>query len=93
MELHNSAKERQRLKQDIKDLQGRLAALQHQHGFFRMDLAFGDLAIVIGQMQLALKHPDNNGFSAERTKDVLHHMFLALESESPGISELLNRTY
>lgn len=83
---------REKMRCDVADLQARLEELQAKHGFFIMDITFGDVAVLIGQIMLALKHPDNNGFAAERAKHVLHCMLITLESESPGISALLNRS-
>lgn len=81
---------RDKMERLVADLSARLKEMQDKHGFFRMDIAFGDVAVLVGQVRLALKHPDNTGHAAERAKHVLQCILTTLELESPGITALLN---
>ncbi|MEM8829501.1 MAG: hypothetical protein AAGE96_09105 [Cyanobacteria bacterium P01_G01_bin.19] len=49
------------------------------------------LFMMIGQLQLALRHPSNKGQSADIIRDIVIDMQNQLQSRSPGIKQILDK--
>jgi len=63
--------------------------LQHKHGHFLWQAPFGHLITVIAQVQLALRHPDNTGYSARQAREILDAWIEHLEGSEPAVGEYL----
>lgn len=63
--------------------------LQALHGHFVWQGAFADLAIIVAQVQLALRHPNNKGYSAERARKVLEAWIETVALSEPALAKYL----
>ena len=63
--------------------------LRKKHGHFSAHMAFADLACLIGQVQLALRHPANTGYSAVRARELVTQLIDELDAAAPGLGEYL----
>jgi hypothetical protein len=62
-----------------------LMRLQEKHGTFDLSLPFTDVVILIGQLQLALRHPGNARLGvAGRTRTIVEGVIAALDACDPG---------
>ncbi len=53
-----------------------------------LDLTVPDAVILVGQIQLALRHPANTGPSAMRVRDIALHLQTALGRVDPVLEQL-----
>lgn len=67
--------------------------LEKRHGHFVIQVPFTELFVVLGQLRLALKHPENTGQPAKITRRLLNDTIRALEIEAPEIGPLLRREF
>lgn len=66
----------------------RLEALQRRHRHFTWECSFADLAMILAQVQLALRHPGNVGYASKRAHEIIESWIKTLEASEPGIGEI-----
>ncbi len=64
--------------------------LAKKHGWFVWNVDFETLISIVGQVQLALRHPANIGPSATQSRRAVEKVIAMLETASPGIAKYLN---
>ena len=64
--------------------------LRKKHGYFICEFDFGTVIAIVGQIQLALRHPDNTGHSAQQARKAIEEIIARLEAAAPGIGRYLN---
>ena len=70
-----------------------LERLRARHHHFTWEADFGDLVLLVAQVQLALRHPGNTGHAAQRVRTVIDHVICAMEQSEPEIGPLLRLGY
>lgn len=66
-----------------------LEQLNRQHGYFQWQSTFQQLAIVVANLQLALRHPSNTGEAATVARGIVDAMIASVERSSPRAAEIL----
>jgi hypothetical protein len=66
-----------------------LAELERQHGFLMLELGWADVVILVGSIQLALRHPDNLGYTADRARKIKDDIIAIMEMDVPALGPLM----
>ncbi len=74
---------------DVDKFTACLERLEARHGHFTAELSFGDVAILVAQVQLALRHPGNVGQSAGRARRFIERTIETLEASEPEVGRYL----
>jgi hypothetical protein len=77
--------------QDIEKVVAHLRGLEAKHGMLRVEVSFPLALVLIGQLQLALRHPGNVGLPARQCREFLDEMIARLEANSPGFGAILRQ--
>ncbi len=69
--------------------------IERKHGRepVHLHLDMPTVVCLIGQVQLALRHPANTGASAQHIRDTIDRIIDSVDRESPGIGQFLRRGY
>lgn len=70
-------------------LRGHVEFLMEKRGFAKLEWGFADLVVIIAQVQLALRHPQNTGEAAKGARKLTEQLIAGLDKASPGIGTLL----
>ncbi len=63
--------------------------LRKNHPRFEWQADFADVVVIIAQVQLALRHPNNPAQSAARATLIIREWIALLEAAEPQVGELL----
>jgi len=77
------------MKYDEHDLKHAIMRLTVKHGCLVLEVGFQKLIGLIAVTQLGLRHPANNGPSAEQARSVLDDLIQTLEKEEPKLAAFL----
>lgn len=75
------------------DFNAAINRLTQRHGNAMVSLSFGDLVGLIGQIQLALRHPANTGAVAWSMRHLVEGIIRDLAGDEPRLAELLRRGF
>jgi len=64
-----------------------LQYLDRTYGTFNVEMTFDQVATLISQGQLALRHPRNTGSTAQMLRQILDAWIAKLDEVSPGIGD------
>lgn len=82
--------------QDQKDMDAMLQGLdrlKERYNYLTLKLDFGQAVVIIGQLHLALRHPDNTGHTAEVAREVLRDWIGSLTEADAEVGEILRRRF
>lgn len=71
------------------DVVAAVERLKRLHGVFIAEMPFEDVIILIAQIQLALRHPGNTGYSSQRARKIIEAMIAMMERSEPAVGPLL----
>lgn len=60
-----------------------------KRGHFVLNMDVGVLVLMIATIQLALRHPHNNGLTARQMRSLLDDIFTAISQDEPRLAEIL----
>lgn len=69
------------------ELREAVTRLEISHGEFHWSGSFQDVAVLISQLQLALRHPGNRGLPAKQTMLILEKWMATMGKEEPVFLE------
>lgn len=70
-----------------------LRILDQAKARMEIDMHAGDVICVVAQLQLALRRPGNNRYSAGRARFVCDTLIALLDKASPGLGALMRRGF
>lgn len=73
----------------IDELVAAIQWLTDTHGHFTLQAGFPDMVVIVGQMQLALRHPMNTGDGAAEARRILEDIITTLERADPRVGKFL----
>lgn len=62
--------------------------LKAKHGFFILQIGFGEVLAVVANLQLALRHPGNRGYAARIARQTVDDIIERLEGIEPDCALL-----
>jgi len=66
-----------------------LERLVLKHPTFAVEMPMGNIIVLVAQMQLALRHPRNNGDSAKTCRDFCEQVIAEIARAEPELAEIL----
>lgn len=77
----------------IRKLRAMTEALERKHGYFILQIPFSDFLVLLANVQLAIRHPGNQGYTAQIGRRICEDIIASMEKASPGIAELMNEGF
>ncbi|HEV3443730.1 MAG TPA: hypothetical protein VG099_03755, partial [Gemmataceae bacterium] len=70
-----------------------LERLQKRFGHFELQASFGDIVILVAQVQLALRHPGNQSHCSREARRIVTDIIESIEKHEPRAGELLRQGF
>ena len=63
--------------------------LEKSHGTFKLEIGFSELLALVGNVQLALRHPGNKGETARIARNLLDAIIASVAAQDPFCAQML----
>lgn len=73
----------------LDEMMAAIARIQAKHPCMVLSLEWPTVLVLVGQLQLALRHPANTGDAAETTRGFLDQLFSIIEASDAPLARLM----
>lgn len=70
-----------------------LKRLEARHRTFKLEMPFGAVVTIVSHIQVALRHPGNQGYAAQEAQRIAEAIIDTIAEEEPVLAALLRKGF